>query len=126
VYGLWGLLVGEINQAAAVTFSVSLGIIVDDTVHILSKYINRLKQGDSPEAALHYTFTTTGTALIITSVVLSAGLVILAQSTFGINATIGAMVAPIIVFALVVDFFFLPALLIFFDRKKENASSSTA
>ena len=126
VYGLWGLLVGEINQAAAVTFSVSLGIIVDDTVHILSKYINRLKQGDSPEAALHYTFTTTGTALIITSVVLSAGLIILAQSTFGINATIGAMVAPIIVFALVVDFFFLPALLIFFDRKKESAALLTA
>ena len=118
VYGLWGLLVGEINQAAAVTFSVSLGIIVDDTVHILSKYMHRLKQGDSPEEALHYTFTTTGTALIITSAVLTSGLIVLAQSTFGINATIGAMVAPIIVFALVVDFFFLPALLVFFDRKK--------
>ena len=119
VYGLWGLLVGEINQAAAVTFSVSLGIIVDDTVHILSKYIYRLKQGDSPESALHYTFTTTGTALIITSVVLTSGLLILAQSTFGINATIGAMVAPIIVFALIVDFFFLPALLVYFDGKKK-------
>ncbi|MBL4608682.1 MAG: MMPL family transporter [Pseudomonadales bacterium] len=124
VYGLWGLFVGEINQAAAVTFSVSLGIIVDDTVHILSKYISRLKQGDSPEAALHYTFTTTGTALIITSVVLTAGLLVLAQSTFGINATIGAMVAPIIVFALIVDFFFLPALLIFFDQQKNKTSRS--
>ena len=123
VYGLWGLFVGEVNQAAAVTFSVSLGIIVDDTVHILSKYIHRLKQGDSPETALHYTFTTTGTALIITSVVLTSGLMMLAQSTFGINATIGAMVAPIIVFALVVDFFFLPALLIFFDRRKKESSS---
>ena len=89
-------------------------------MHILSKYINRLKQGDSPEAALHYTFTTTGTALIITSAVLTAGLIVLAQSTFGINATIGAMVAPIIVFALVVDFFFLPASLIFSDRKKRK------
>ena len=125
VYGLWGLLVGEINQAAAVTFSVSLGIIVDDTVHILSKYIHRLKQGDSPEAALHYTFTTTGTALIITSVVLTSGLIVLAQSTFGINATIGAMVAPIIVFALIVDFFFLPALLIYFDRKKSTLKPDT-
>lgn len=115
-YGLWGLLVGEINQAAAVTFSVSLGIVVDDTVHILSKYLSAKNQGKTTEEALEYAFTTAGTALVITSVVITAGLVLLSQSVFGINAIMGKMVAPIIVIALIIDFFFLPALLMLADK----------
>lgn len=119
-YGLWGLLVGEINQAAAVTFSVSLGIVVDDTVHILSKYLKAKKRGETTEQALEYAFTTAGTALVITSVVIMAGLLLLSQSVFGINAIMGKMVAPIIMIALIIDFFFLPALLMLADAKKKT------
>ena len=115
IYGLWGLLVGEINQAAAVTFSVSLGIVVDDTVHILSKYISARKKGQDVEQAIEYAFTTAGTAMIITSITLTSGLLVLSQSVFGINAIIGSMVAPIVVLALLVDFMFLPSILYYFD-----------
>ncbi|PCJ20800.1 MAG: RND transporter [Gammaproteobacteria bacterium] len=126
IYGLWGLFVGEINQAAAVTFSVSLGIVVDDTVHILSKYMSARKKGQSVEQAIEYSFTTAGTAMIITSVVLASGLLVLSQSVFGINAIIGSMVAPIIVFALLVDFLFLPSILYYFDSGKDhNCDQST-
>lgn len=123
-YGLWGLLVGEMNQAAAVTFSVSLGIVVDDTVHIMSKYLRAKKQGYSTEQALEYAFTTAGTALVITSLVITAGLLLLSQSVFGINAIMGKMVAPIIVIALIIDFFFLPALLMLVDPEKKCSSHS--
>ena len=123
-YGLWGMLVGEMNQAAAVTFSVSLGIVVDDTVHILSKYLTAKKQGKTTEQALEFSFTTAGTALVITSLVITAGLVLLAQSVFGINAIMGKMVAPIIVIALIIDFFFLPALLMLVDTKNKVESKS--
>ncbi|PCI44095.1 MAG: RND transporter [Moraxellaceae bacterium] len=115
IYGLWGLLVGEINQAAAVTFSVSLGIVVDDTVHILSKYISARKKGQDVEQAIEYAFTTAGTAMIITSITLTSGLLVLSQSVFGINAIIGSMVAPIVMFALLIDFMFLPSILYYFD-----------
>ena len=120
-YGLWGMFVGEMNQAAAVTFSVSLGIVVDDTVHILSKYLTAKKQGKTTEQALEFAFTTAGTALVITSLVITAGLVVLAQSVFGINAIMGKMVAPIIVIALIIDFFFLPALLMLVDTEKSQS-----
>ena len=127
IYGLWGMLVGEINQAAAVTISVSLGVVVDDTVHILSKYIYARKRNASVEQALEYAFTTARLALIITSIVLTTGLLVLAQSVFGINAIIGAMVAPIIMLALVIDLLFLPVVLYYFDQflNKNNRPSNT-
>ena len=122
IYGLWGLLVGEINQAAAVTFSVSLGIVVDDTVHILSKYMSARKKGEDVEQAIEYAFTTAGTAMIITSITLTSGLLVLSQSVFGINAIIGSMVAPIVLFALLIDFMFLPSILYYIDawQKKQQ------
>ena len=37
-FGIWALLVGEIGLAGSVVTATSLGIIVDATVHFLSKY----------------------------------------------------------------------------------------
>lgn len=112
VYGLWGLFGSEVTMAVAVTFSISLGIIVDDTVHILSKYQMARNMGYSAERALESTFRSTGPALIITSLVIATGLLVQSQSDFGITSTIGMICAPIIVFALLFDFYFLPAVLL--------------
>ena len=120
VYGFWGLFIGEINMAAAVTFTISLGIVVDDTVHFLSKYLRAQKRGDSTEDSIRYAFSTAGTAMLTTTCVLVGSMLILGQSSFGINSTIAMMMVPILTTALVLDFTLLPALLLMLNRWLSN------
>nr|VFJ59076.1 MAG: hypothetical protein BECKDK2373B_GA0170837_10805 [Candidatus Kentron sp. DK] len=111
-FGLWSLLVGEIGLALSLVTSMTLGIVVDDTVHLLSKYLRaRREQGKSPEDAIHYAFSYAGIALIVTSLVLVAGFSTLAFSSFYLNSSMGILTAMILVLALIADFLFLPPLL---------------
>lgn len=115
--GLWGTLVGEVNIAASVVFSLTLGIIVDDTTHFLVKYSEaRRRLGLSAEDAVRYTFNAVGSALVSTSIVLAVGFLTLVQSDFSVNATSGLLVAATITIAIVLDLLFLPTLLIKADR----------
>ncbi len=123
-FGMWGLLVGQIGLAASAISAIVLGIVVDDTVHFLSKYLRaRREQNMQPVAAVRYAFTTVGTALWVTSLVLVAGFLILALSTFQINAQIGVLTAIAIGLALLADFFFLPPLLMRIDKGEEYAQT---
>ncbi|MDH5445315.1 MAG: efflux RND transporter permease subunit, partial [Gammaproteobacteria bacterium] len=66
-FGLWGLLVGQVGMGLAVVAGLTLGIVVDDTVHFLSKYLRgRREKGLNPEDAVRYAFSTVGTALVFT------------------------------------------------------------
>ena len=111
-FGLWGVLVGQIGLAMSVVAGVTIGIVVDDTVHFLSKYVRAQRErGLSPEDAVRYAFSTVGTALWVTSLVLVIGFGILALSTFELNSGMGLLTAITIALALVADFLFLPPLL---------------
>lgn len=122
-YGLWSVLVGEAGFAIAVVGSVTLGIVVDDTVHFLAKYVRakRDMQLDSDEA-IKYALSDVGPALISTSVVLVLGFSVLMFSAFKVNFVLGALSALTIAVALIVDFTFLPAVLSYLDKKKDTAS----
>ncbi len=112
-FGLWGLLVGEVGLSLCIVVGMTLGIVVDDTVHFLSKYLRaRRELHMSPEHAVRYAFKTVGRALLVTSIVLVAGFLVLAMSSFELNSGMGLLTAIVIVLALVADFLFLPALLI--------------
>ena len=118
-FGLWGILVGEIGLAASIIAAASLGIIVDDTVHFLSKYLRaRREHGLSAEDAVRYAFETVGAALTITSAILVAGFAVLALSDFLLNEVMGLMMSITILCALLADFLLLPPLLIAMDAGK--------
>ncbi len=105
--------------------TLTLGIVVDDAVHFLSKYKHARNSGMNAEQAVRYAFHTVGQALWITTVVLGAGFFVLASSDFRLNSDMGQLSAIIIFIALIVDFLFLPTLLIFFDRKDNKGISDT-
>ncbi len=114
--GLWGLLVGNINMAVSFIAAMSLGIVVDDTVHFLSKYLHaRRDLSFSPAQAIKFAFQTVGVALITTSIILSSGFLVLFLSGFELNATMGILMAISIMFALIADLFFLPLLILKID-----------
>ena len=112
-FGLWGVFHGEVGLALSIIASVTLGIIVDDTIHFLSKYLRAVREhGCSPEQAVQYAFSNVGVALTFTTMALAIGFMILALSPFQVNAQMGLMTAITVVLALVIDFLFLPPLLI--------------
>ena len=64
-FGLWALLVGKVGMAAATVSASSLGIIVDDTVHFLTKYLRaRREMGLDAAGAIRYAFRTVGVGIL--------------------------------------------------------------
>ena len=126
-FGVWGLTVGQVGLSLSVVVAMTIGIVVDDTVHFLSKYRRaRREYGQSSEEAVRYAFDTAGRALFATTVVLVAGFLIFAFSPFVPTAQVGVLTAMIIAFALIADLSLLPALLTAVDRGAEKRTSPAA
>ena len=116
-FGLWGVMVGRVGLASSVVAAMTLGILVDDTVHFLGKYLHaRRNQGLSPEDALRYAFATVGKAIWVTSAVLMSGFALLALSDFKINAEMGLLTAIIFGLGLFAEFLLLPPLVLTIER----------
>jgi len=116
-FGLWGYLQGQVGLAVAVVAAISIGVVVDDTVHFLTKYLRARKEKNmTPEQAVKYSFNTVGAAIVITSFALAAGFSVLAFSGFYVNFSMGILTVIAIIFALLTDFLFLPPLLIAADK----------
>ncbi|MEZ8027888.1 efflux RND transporter permease subunit, partial [Enterovibrio norvegicus] len=116
-FGLWAIVSGEINLGLSVVITLTLGVVVDDTVHFLTKYRHARLQGRNVEDGIRYAFDSVGRALWITTVVLVAGFSVLATSGFRLNSDMGLLSAIVIFIALIVDFVLLPAVLLIADKK---------
>ena len=116
-FGLWGYLVGHVGIASSVVIAVVFGIVVDDTVHFLSKYLKARREGLPAPEAVRSAFHMVGHALWTTTAVLSVGFLVFATSGFEVSWALGLLVTITIVFALVADFLLLPTLLIAIDRR---------
>ena len=116
--GVWALTVGQVGLSLSVVVAMTVGIVVDDTVHFLSKYRRaRRELSQSSEEAVRYAFDTAGRAMVTTTIVLVAGFLIFAFSPFVPTAQVGVLTAVIITFALLADLTLLPALLTALDRR---------
>ncbi len=117
-FGLWGLLIGEVNVAVSMVSGMALGIVVDDSVHFLSKYLRARRENKlDREGAVRYAFSSVGVAIVVTSIILVIGFSVLAQSSFGMNSNMAILTAIAIILALVLDFLLLPVLLLKWDKK---------
>ncbi|MCG8608444.1 MMPL family transporter, partial [bacterium] len=123
-FGIWGLTVAQINIALSMVTGMTLGIIVDDSVHFLTKYLRaRREKNLPPHDAVRYAFSSVGVALLVTSIIMVAGFAILTLSSFEMNAGMGRLAALTIVLALVADFLFLPPLLMKVEEKSQKAAA---
>ena len=121
-FGVWALTYGQINTGVAIVFGMTLGIIVDDTVHFISKYLRAIREHQkSPKEAVKYAFSTVGNALVVTTLVLVSGFLVLAQSQFGMNAGMARITVIIISLALIIDFMLVPALLLAISRSSGSS-----
>ncbi len=120
-FGIWAVFVSEVGLALSVVGGMTLGIVVDDTVHFMSKYL-RAKRENNANAidAVRYAFSNVGAALVITTFVLAAGFLVLSVSAFELNSGMGLLTALTIVIALIIDFLFLPPLLIALEEGRDE------
>jgi predicted RND superfamily exporter protein len=108
----------DLNIGSALVFSVCLGIAVDDTIHFLSNYYRLKKEGMAEKEIMGTIFTYTGSALLVTTVILASGFGIYYFGDFIPNENFGMLCALVLTGALLIDMLFLPALLMWLAELK--------
>jgi predicted RND superfamily exporter protein len=103
---------------------ISIGLAVDDTVHLIHGFRARLAEVGDPYLAIEQALSTTGRALLFTSVVLSIGFLVLTMSAMTNLASLGLLVAFSVTAAFVLDIIVTPALLILVTPKPESAQAN--
>ncbi|MCH6257551.1 MMPL family transporter [Puniceicoccaceae bacterium K14] len=121
-FGTWGLLVGQIGMGMSMVSGMTIGIVVDDTIHFLSKYLHgRRELLKNSRDAVAYAFSNVGPSIVITTLVLIAGFFLMAVTAeFRVNSDMGKMTIIVLSFALVLDLLVLPILLMLIDRDRAN------
>lgn len=120
-FGAWYFMSGEVGIGLTCVIIITIGIVVDDTVHFLAKYKKAIDEnkGDA-EAAIRTTFKQVGPALCITTMVLSAGFLVLSLSKISGNSSLGSVTAIILFAAFILDVLLLPALLLLIDKNRKK------
>lgn len=108
---LIGFLGIELEAGVAIVFAIVFGIAVDDTIHFLSKFKLLRDRGNSVEDSLLITFTETGKAVCLTSLILFFGFLVMLFSIHPPSVTIGLLISLTLVTALLSDLFLLPVLI---------------
>ncbi|MDB4935924.1 MAG: family transporter [Labilithrix sp.] len=124
-YGVWRLFVGQMNIVASVAGSISLGIIVDDTIHFLTRYKAMKAKGLGAEEAMTKTLTHVGPAMLGTSVILVVGFGVLTLSSFQMTSYLGWLSVIIVSVAPLTDLVLAPALVLMFHKDPRVATTTT-
>ncbi|MEP3480694.1 MAG: MMPL family transporter [Fuerstiella sp.] len=113
--GALRLMISEsLGIASALSFAICLGIAVDDTIHYLNHFLHERKNGATPLEANRRTFRSVGSALVMTTVVMIAGLGSVMTSSMPPHVSFAAMGVTTLLVALVADLVVLPAVLTLF------------
>ncbi len=119
-FGIWGYAVGQIGLATSIVVGMTLGIVVDDTVHFVMHFIKGAKTEGSAEKAVRHTMLHCGWPMITSNIALILGFGVLGFSSFELNRGMGILSALIIAVALLFDLIFTPALLLVLTRKRKS------
>jgi len=120
VLGILSWLGISIRPPTAMTFSVALGIAVDDSLHFLLRYRKELNQGMTRVEAIRITIMNTGSALMITTTILVSGFSVLLLSAFLPTYQFGLLSAGMIGTALLCDLTLLPALCLVLPNNRKQ------
>ena len=120
VVGVMGWLGITIDMGVAISGAIIIGVAVDDTIHFLIKYREARGRGQNLKESLSYVFSYAGSAIIFTTVVLSAAFLIFMFSHFAPNVNFGVVTAIALMIAVLVDLVMLPALLSIVDAKEKS------
>ncbi len=120
-FGIWAFLGWTLNFNMTTIVAMSVGIVVDDTVHFMSKYLRARREYQlSPEDGVRYAFGSVGKAMWVTSFILVAGFSVMTLSPKTYSTDMGALTGIIVTAALLGDFLLLPSILVYIDAAREK------
>lgn len=111
VMGFMGFSSISIDVSNMLIASIAIGIAVDDTIHFLHQFRIHYQANGDVEAAIDHTFSHTGRAITMTSLILVAGFCVFLAAGMSNIQRFGILVSLTIVLALFIDLIFAPALL---------------
>ncbi|HIP30695.1 MAG TPA: hypothetical protein EYG83_07780 [Sulfurospirillum arcachonense] len=117
VLGIMGYAGLNIDIGIAISAAVILGISVDDTIHFFTKYFDAIKT-KSFEESIDHVLKYSGSAMILTTIILSFTFSIFMFSSFVPNVNFAIVTICALNIALLLDLVLLPALLSLFFNKK--------
>ncbi len=91
---------------------VAIGIAVDDTIHLMMRYHHEFTKSRNYEKALYDSMNGVGRALFTTSAILVAGFMVNVFSVMDGQQSFGILLSTVIALALIADFLFMPALIL--------------
>ena len=120
IAGMWVLGI-PLNPGTVMIAAVAMGVVVDDSVHVLAAYQRHALVENDAQAAIRHAVTDVGRPVIITSLLLATGFLVLVLGSFEPSRQIGQVVALVVVTALLADLLLLPALLSFLPGSSGRA-----
>jgi predicted RND superfamily exporter protein len=116
VFGAAALLHTALDVSAIAVGAVAVGLAIDNTFHVMDGVVRAHRDGRSLPRALEHTQRTVGRALVVSTAVLTAGLLCLRASAFLPTAQFGTLASASCLVALFGDLILLPAALLFVRR----------
>lgn len=113
-----GLLGIPLDLGTMIVGAMTMGLAVDDSIHVVSRYAQAKQDGLDTLAAVKITMKESGTAVVFSSVVLVLGFAILTLGSFVPIVYVGLFSAAIMALALLGDLLLLPALIFALDRDR--------
>ena len=109
--GVMGFTGIKLRPSTAITFSIALGIAIDDTIHFLARLRQEMRDSGDINKAIPTAIHTTGRAILSTTAILSIGFFVLTFSEFVPNHEFGIIATIIMIVALFGAILLLPALI---------------
>ena len=117
LFGLMGWLSIDLNISTIIIFTVAFGIAVDDSIHFISSFMQKQREGLSIRAAIDASYQGTGKSIVHTSAILIIGFICLMTSGLSAVYYLGLFICLISIIALVFDLKVLPWLLLTVHQK---------
>jgi uncharacterized protein len=119
--GIMGYLGIDLKPSTALIFSITFGISVDNSIRFLAKYRQeQLANGFFVPVSVSESILETGKSIIYTSIVLFAGFILFAFSSFGGTIALGVLTSTTLVISMFTNLILLPALIMTFDKPKKS------
>ncbi len=106
----------QLNTSTVVVFTISIGMAVDNTIHLLTRFRRARHQGLALDDAIRGTFRDAGSAVVASNLLLIGGFSILFSSDFEPVFRVAALTTTTIGAAMVVSILVLPELLQLWGR----------
>lgn len=115
IFGIMGLLGISLNVGTCMVAAITLGIAIDDTLHLLVRYNRELKKYKDEATAIDQALRSVINPIVSTSLALMGGFLMLSISSFQPVREFGLLSSGVIALALVTDLIVTP---VFFARTR--------